>query len=304
MPVMMYGARLLDHAKGLVERREQLFGGLMVAVSGLSFGTLSVFNRALAEAGVPVAQMSFLRFLGGAAVLWAIALSRNEPAPLPRGKLAGLFALGVLFVGEAWLYFESSRRIPIAVTAVLLYLFPALVALVSRVIFGERLGVVGLVALALSLSGTALVVGAPAGALEVLGVLLGVGSAVAYSGYVLVGSRVQPGVPPTFASAVISTSAAAVFAIGAIVQGETSFSGAASAWPSVVGLVLLGSVVPVPLLLFGMARIGANRASVISTLEPVSAAICGLLFLGETMTALQWLGAAAVVSAALVASRR
>lgn len=287
-----------------MDRRAQLFGGLMVAVSGLSFGTLSVFNRALAEAGVPVAQMSFLRFLGGAVVLWAIALARREVAPLARAKLAGFFTLGVLFVGEAWLYFESSRRIPIAVTAVLLYLFPSLVALVSRVVFHERLGVAGVIALGLSLGGTALVVGTPSGALEVLGVLLGVGSAVAYSGYVLLGARVQAGVPAAFASAVISTSAAVVFGLASLARGETALGGALSAWPAVAGMVLLGSVVPVPLLLFGMARIGANRASVISTLEPVAAAICGLLFLGETMTPLQWLGAGSVVTAVLVASRR
>jgi drug/metabolite transporter (DMT)-like permease len=287
-----------------VDRRAQLIGGLMVAISGLSFGTLSVFNRALAQADVPVAQMSFLRFLGGAAVLWALALARREVAPLGRAKLAGFVTLGALFVGEAWLYFESSRRIPIAVTAVLLYLFPSLVALVSRVVFHERLGAAGAFALVLSLGGTALVVGTPAGSLEVLGVLLGVGSAVAYSGYVLLGARVQPGVPPTFASAVISTSAALLFALASLAQGQTSFSGALSAWPSVLGMVLLGSVVPVPLLLFGMARIGANRASIISTLEPVAAALCGLLFLGETMSALQWLGAGAVVAAVLVASRR
>lgn len=288
-----------------MERREQLIGGLMVAVSGVSFGTLSVFNRALAGAGVPVTQMLFLRFLGGAAVMWLIAIARKEVVTLPRAKLLGFATLGVLFVGEAWLYFESSRRVPIAVTAVLLYLFPSLVAVASRVLFQVRLGGAGLAALVLSLGGTALVVGTPSGSLQLVGVLLGAGSAVAYAGYVLLSARLQAGVAPSLMSAVLMTSAALVFGAASLATGGAlEVGGAIAAWPSVAGLVVLGAVVPIPLLLFGMGRIGPNRSSVISTLEPVSAAICGLVFLEEAMTGLQWVGAGCVVTAVLVAARR
>jgi drug/metabolite transporter (DMT)-like permease len=68
--------------------------------------------------------------------------------------------------------------------------------------------------------------------------------------------------------------------------------------------VIIGTVIPIPLLLFGMTRIGASRASIISTLEPISAALCGLIFLHETMTALQWVGAASVIGAVLLVARR
>jgi drug/metabolite transporter (DMT)-like permease len=119
--------------------------------------------------------------------------------------------------------------------------------------------------------------------------------------YVLLGARVQPGVGPAFGSAVLMSIAAMGFGLGALVQGRLDFTGAVVAWPSVVGLVVIGTVVPIPLLLFGMTRIGPARASIISTLEPISAALCGLA-LGESMTGLQWLGAGLVVGAVVVVS--
>ncbi len=274
----------------------------MVAISGLSFGTLSVFNRQLSAAGLTVPQMLTVRFVGGALVLWGVAFLRREVQPLTRAKLFGFGGLGLLYVAEAWLYFEASQRIPIGLTALLLYLFPSLVMLVSWLALGERPGPRGAFALALSSVGIALAVGAPAGRLDLTGVALGASTAVVYTGYILLGARVQPGTPASLSSAVLMSFAALGFAVGAAVQGPPPPSTAFSAWPAALGLVVVGTAIPIPLLLFGMTRIGASRASIISTLEPISAAVCGLVFLHEGLTPLQWLGGALVLAAVITLS--
>jgi drug/metabolite transporter (DMT)-like permease len=309
------GSRRTAHARGAgavtserrcattrdVERRERLVGGVMVAISGVCFGTLSVFNRQLAAAGLSVPQMLFLRFCGGALVLWALAFARREIGRLPLRQALGFSALGLLYVAEAWLYFESSQRIPIALTALLLYLFPSLVVLGTWALERKAPGPRALAALALATLGIALAVGSPAGALSVLGVLLGAGTALVYTVYVLLGARVQPGVGPAFGSAVLMTIAALGFGAASLSQGRFDFTLATTAWPSALGLIVLGTVIPIPLLLFGITRVGASRASIISTLEPISAAVCGL-WLGESMTGLQGLGALLVLGAVGLAS--
>ncbi|MDX2015319.1 MAG: DMT family transporter [Myxococcaceae bacterium] len=284
-----------------MERRDEVVGGVLVAISGLSFGTLSVFNRQLAAAGLTVPQMLFLRFLGGALVLWSLALAQREVRRLPAGRLIGFGALGLLYVAEAWLYFESSQRIPIALTALLLYLFPSLVVLSTWVLERRPPRPRALGALVLATAGIAFAVGSPAGALDVGGVLLGAGTALVYTVYVLLGARVQPGVGPAFGSAVLMSIAALGFGAAALAQGQHDFSGARAAWPSVAGLIVIGTAIPIPLLLFGMTRVGAARASIISTLEPISAALCGLA-LGETLTMIQVLGAGLVVAGVVLAS--
>lgn len=275
----------------------------MVAVSAIAFGTLAVFNRHLAST-LSVPQMLCLRFAGGALVLWLVALARREVRRLPTRQALGFAALGLFYVGEAWLYFESSQRIPIALTALLLYLYPSLVVSAGWFFGGDAPGRRGIAALVTSSVGIALAVGAPEGSLDAAGVAFGVGTALVYTGYILLGARVQPGAGPAFGSAVLMTVSACVFGVAASVSGWPS-----SPWvdlaPDLVGLIVLGTAVPIPLLLIGMTRIGPSQASIISTLEPISAALCGAVFLNEALSPVQLVGAALVVtSVAIVATTK
>jgi drug/metabolite transporter (DMT)-like permease len=276
----------------------------MVAVSGLCFGLLSVFSRHLHEAGVPVPQMLALRFGFGAVALWGFAFARGEVRRLSFAQWRGYGLLGVLYVLEAWSYFESSQRIPIALTALLLYLFPSLVTLGAWVLWRQRPGARGLFALALASAGIALAVGNPSGALDGAGLGFGVVTAFVYTAYVLVSARLAPDVPPALGSAWLMTVAAGLFVGVASLGGPWQLAAALGAWPDVLGLVVVGTVVPIPLLLMGVARVGPARASVISTLEPISAAFAGALFLHEGLAPLQVVGAGGVVAAVLLSAKR
>ncbi len=278
-------------------------GASMVAISGIAFGTLGVFGRGAIGAGLTVPQLLCLRFLGGAAVMWLLAVSRRELVRLPATKLAGLALMGAFFVGEAWLYFESSRRIPVALTALLLYLFPAIVVLVSWVALRRPPGRWGALALVLTSIGISLAIGAPVESLDLLGLVLGAGSAISYSGYILLGAKVHEGLAPTLSSAVVMTAAGLLFGIASLFGAPLEPSAVGAAWPSLLGVVLVGTVIPIPLLLFGIARIGPTRASIISTLEPVTAALCGLVVLHEALSPLQWTGAGLVVGGVLLAAK-
>jgi drug/metabolite transporter (DMT)-like permease len=279
-------------------------GALFVAISGLSFGSLSVFTRHLAAAGVSVPMMLCLRFAVGAVVAFALAAARGQLVALPLRRWLGFALLGALYVCEAWTYFESAVRIPVALTALLLYLYPSIVALAGWALFREALGTTGLAALVLATAGIALAVGTPQGALDIPGVLLGLATAVVYSVYVVVGARVQAGVPALLGSAWVMAVAAALFALGTLVTGTWEPARALSHWPDLAGLVVFGTALPIPLLLAGLARVGPTQGSIISSLEPISAAVCGALFLGESLDATQLVGMGLVLLALVVLARR
>lgn len=278
-------------------------GASMVAISGIAFGTLGVFGRGVIGAGLTVPQLLCLRFLGAAVVMWLLAAARRELVRLPLRKLAGLALMGAFFVGEAWLYFESSRRIPVALTALLLYLFPAIVVLVSWIALSRPPGTWGIAALALTSIGISLAIGAPVESLDLLGLVLGAGSAISYSGYILVGAKVQEGLRPTLSSAVVMTAAGLLFGVASAFGAPLEPAAISASWPSLLGVVLVGTVIPIPLLLFGIARIGPARASIISTLEPITAAVGGVFLLHEPLTAVQWAGAGLVVGGVLLAAK-
>ncbi len=279
-------------------------GALLVAISGASFGTLSVFNRQLGQAGVSVPMMLTLRFAGGALVLWALAWKWGDASRIALDRWVSFAVLGVLYVAGSWAYFESATRIPVALTALLLYVYPVVVAMARRLWFGESLGRAGLVALALSSAGIALAVGSPSGPIDPWGVGLGLATALIYTAYVMLGAKAQGGTSALVGSAWLMTIAAGLFAVGAIATGSWDLHRAASHWPPILGLIVLGTALPIPMLLTGLARIGPTQGSIISSAEPISAAVCGALFLNETLTQAQLGGIALVLLSLTVLALR
>ena len=65
--------------------------------------------------------------------------------------------------------------------------------------------------------------------------------------------------------------------------------------------VLLGTVVPFLLVLGSLRRIGAQRAGIVGTTEPLWAAVIGLLLLDETFTGVQAVGGLIVLAGVIVA---
>ena len=108
-------------------------------------------------------------------------------------------ALG--YAGQAFTFFTALTLAPAGLVALLLYLHPALVAVLSAVLLHERLSTPKVVALVVALAGMALTVlptlgdGAPAAHPGIAsGVAFGVAAAAIYAGYILVGARVGRGV--------------------------------------------------------------------------------------------------------------
>jgi drug/metabolite transporter (DMT)-like permease len=282
--------------------QERGLGLLLVAFSGLCFGMLPIFNRQAAALGLGLPTFLAVRFLVAAAALWAWLLLRRVPLALSGTQMAGFVGMGALYVVESGLYFASSRRIPVALTALLLYLYPALVALWEWLAGRHRLEGRDLTALSASLLGTALAVGSPGRGLDPLGLAMGLGTAFGYTAYVLLGARLQKGVPALLASAWIMGSAGLIYLGLALASHQWQPALALRAWRPLLGLAVVGTLLPIPMLLAGMARIGAARASVVSTLEPLAACLFGLLFLQELLRPWQWLGAALILGAVMLLS--
>jgi len=282
--------------------RERGLGFLLVAFSGLCFGLLPIFNRQAAALGLGLPTFLAVRFLVAGAVLWVWLLLRRVPLTLRPAQMAGFVGMGALYVLESGLYFASSRRIPVALTALLLYLYPVLVALWEWLAGRHRLEGRDLAALVASLVGTALAVGAPGPGVDPLGLAMGLATAFGYTAYILLGARLQRGVPALLASAWIMGSAGLMYLALALLSQRWEPALALQAWQPLLGLAVVGTLLPIPMLLAGMARIGAARASVVSTLEPLAACLFGALFLHEILLPWQWVGAALILGAVILLS--
>ncbi|HMW55568.1 MAG TPA: DMT family transporter [Accumulibacter sp.] len=279
----------------------RLGGFVCIVASAAGFGAMPIFAKLAYAESVDLPSMLFLRF--ALAGLMMALLMRVRGMVWPRGRnLLLLVAMGGIgYVAQSFCYFAALQYATASLTALLLYLYPAIVTVLSALLAQRRLSPLRLLAVAAALFGTGLAVGGSLAG-SVLGILLGIGAALIYSVYILVGERVTPLVGAMPAATVIMLSAALVFGLIVLSRGA-AFPASPAAWAAIGGIALFSTVVAMITFFAGMARLGAADAATLSTLEPVVTVILAAIFLGEAIGSWQIAGGAIILAAVVVLAR-
>jgi drug/metabolite transporter (DMT)-like permease len=279
----------------------RLLGAVLALTSAASFGVMPVLTKVVYDDGAGVAGVLSVRFSLAAVVLLGLARLRREA--LPRGRqLLVLFLLGAVgYVFESYCYFAALERISAGLTALLLYLYPALVVLLTAALLRTRPSGKAGACVAVATAGMALTIG-PLGGGQWTGVLLGLTAALSYSIYIVISSRQVAGVGPFATSAVVMGGAAVVYDVGAVAT-HARLPSSGSAWAALVAVALVGTVVAVSTFFAALELLGPADTAVLSTFEPVVSVVVAAVALGEDLTALQIAGGALVLGAVAVLAR-
>jgi drug/metabolite transporter (DMT)-like permease len=283
-------------------RHQRIVGTLWVILSATGFGAMAIFAKLAYGDGVDLPTMLFLRFLI-AGVLMTLFM-RATRVCWPRGRtLVALMVMGAVgYVGQSFCYFAALQFSSAALTALLLYLYPALVTLLVALRQRKALSPDRLLAVGVALGGTALTVGdSLTGSLA--GVLLGVAAAVIYSVYIVVGQDVTRRAGSIPASTVIMLSAAVVYGGIASAQG-LAMPASAPGWGAVLAIAVLSTALAIVGFFKGMEKLGATDAATLSTLEPVVTVVLAGLVLGESIGGLQLLGGTLILATVVYLARR
>lgn len=272
-------------------------GSLLIAISAASFGTLAIFGRYVYANGMDIFTVLFLRFGISAAIMTMILLLRKESVPRGRilAQLVGMGALG--YVAQSFLYLTAIKFASSGLVALLLYLYPMFVFVLSVIILHEKTSPAKFVALALALTGAALTV-RPAGG-QLIGALMAIAAASIYSLYIIVGTHVMKHVSAVQSSTVIFASAGAVYGALAIFNGLHLPAGQMG-WLAMLGIIVISTIVPVVTFLAGLERIGPTNAAMLSTLEPVVTVLLSAWLFREILMPLVLVGGALILAAVLL----
>jgi drug/metabolite transporter (DMT)-like permease len=279
----------------------RLTGALLALLSAASFGVMPVLTKVVYDDGAGLAGVLSVRFSLAAGLLLLLARSRRERLPRGRQLVALLLLGGVGYVVESLCYFAALSRISAGLTSLLLYLYPALVVLLTAVLTRVRPGRTATVCVVVATAGTLLTIG-PVGGGQSTGVLLGLGSALAYSGYIVVSSRQVVGIGPFATSGIVMAGAAAVYDVGALAT-RAALPSSGTAWLALLAVALFGTVVAVSAFFGALERLGPADTAVISTFEPVVSVAVAAAALGEQLSVVQLLGGALVLGAVISLAR-
>lgn len=266
-----------------------LFAYACLAASMALVGSYVGLSKLLV-AVLPVFLLAWLRF-GIAAVAMAHWVKRAPgEAPLSAHDRRLLFWESFLgnFLFSICMLFGVKATSALA-AGVVMAAIPAAVALLSWAMLGERVGARLWAAIACAATGIALlaVVKAPAGSTDAnapwWGYALLLGAVFCEACYVVIGKRLTGNVSPRRISALINLwGLALVTPLGIWQALSFDFSAVpGSMWLLLVFYALAASMVTVWLWMRGLQEVPAPRAGVFSVMLPVSAALVGVLFLGE-----------------------
>ena len=273
----------------------------MVLVSAAAFAANSILAKVAYDVGFHVFQLLAIRFVLAAMGMWGIALFLGQnPLRLERGRLLQLFALGFfVYTGQSTAYFLALQTLPASLCVLIVYIYPSLTVLAGWLFLRRAITRWHLTALVSSFLGIALLLGGAQFAFA-WALVFAIAAPVIYTTYILLGEKVMAGTPALGASAVIFTGAALAFCILAPIAGQVALPRGLAGWSVGVAIAVIPTMVAISLFMAGLPRVGASRAALLSTIEPVVTVALAAVVLGERLTGVQAVGGLLVVLAVVV----
>lgn len=263
------------------------------------WGIIGVWNRRLMAGGLSPYSIVVVRNCGGLVLLLAVmALRDHSVFHVERQHLKYFFGTGVVSVVLFTVcYFSCQEICSLAVASILLYTAPAIVVVLSAILWRERVTKKKLLALGLTLVGCALVCGVFSGSLTVTGggILLGLGAGFFYALYSIFGRYALAHYGPMTVT-VWTFVFAGVASLALVRPAELAALAKPSLALTAVGLVVCSTVLPYILYTRGLARVEAGKASILASLEPVVASVAGVVLFGEPMSPLTAAGIVCVLA--------
>lgn len=272
-----------------------------VIAAGTLWGFMGFFRRTLDTMGLSASNCIAVRCIV-AAILFAITmLIADRKAFKIKLRDAWCFVgcgiVSLLVFGLC--YFKAMDYMSLSNAAILLYTAPCFVIIISAVLFKEKITPKKIAAMLMAFAGCCLVSGIGTGdEISAIGLVLGLCSGLCYALYSIF-SRFA--INRGYSTFTINFYSCLLAGIGATAVGGTDFIPLISLTPSnllfAVATGLVTCFLPYLLYTYGLIGIENGKASIMASIEPVVATLCGVFIYNEGLTVMSTVGILLVLSA-------
>lgn len=268
--------------------RNAIIGYPAGIITGITYGLNPLFAKPLMNAGASTEAILLFRYGIAVILLGAYLLLKKENFRITLKQAGVLLSLGLLYTASSTFLFEAYKYIASGLATTLVFLFPAMVAIIMVFLKVVPSWPVWL-SIAATFAGVMIMTGgAGAEKINPLGVWFSIASAFVYALFIVIINR----------SKVISSIPNSLLTFYALLTGtfffigRCLFSGAdlmagidgGMAWCNLIGLAVLPTIVSTASLAVATRNIGATKASVLGVFEPITAILVGTLVFGEALT--------------------
>lgn len=293
-----------------MEKSKRNIGPVLIILAGCFWGSMGIFVRKLGEYGFTSVQIVSIRVTLAAVFFSLLLLIKDRSGFRISWRDVPLF-LGLGFGSILFFtvcYFTAITMMPLSTAAILLYTSPIWIMLMSVLFFRERLNRIKLLALLLAFGGCALVSGISGEGVTLTGLLVGLGSGLGYGLYSILGTiALRKYSPYTVTTYTFVFAAAGSWLICAPADMASRFSAAPNPFSLVLFCcltALVTAVVPFLSYTLGLRTVEASRAGILATIEPLVAALVGILVFSEPLTLASGIGILLILAAVILLNRK
>ena len=287
---------LNTNGSAVVSGHRDAVGVAFVLLSGLGVIFLPTTAKFAYLDGSNVMTVAFARGVVAAILLALIAVALRQSLRLPRSLLVPSLIAGIGQVCFVYGVYASIQWINISLALLILYLYPVVLAAHQHFFGGVRVSPGQWLCALGACAGLALILGLRFDQINPIGIgfaFMGMLAAVVIT---ITNVRVTEHVGSMVSNFYMTLWSLIVFTVALLLFGEFAAPESAFGWSALLGNGVAFCVAWVGF--FAGARIlGATRASMLSLVEPIGAAMGAWIFFGENYTPLQWVGFFAVLLA-------
>lgn len=261
-------------------------GFLYLMFSAVFFGTMPLLTKFVCAGGTNVLSVIFLRFFIALLPLFICLKVKGIPLAVTKEEVKQIVKIAALGYGvTGMMLYLSYDYIPSGMATVIHFVYPVFVLLGGIIFLKQKATRTNVMCVLLCLCGIILSYGGNGEGAKVAGFLLAFLSGITYAFYILYldysGLQNMPMLKLIFYMNIVAS--AVTLGIG-LVTGRIDITISGNAWIAMLVLSLGATFVGVAFFQRGEQLVGPQNASILSTFEPVTSMIIGVLVLNERMT--------------------
>ena len=289
------------------KRRITINGLFYAAISSMSFGFSPLFSLGLIAAGLSDFDILSYRWFIAGLVLMIYAFFKKKSLRLNSfGEVWKVILLSILRAITSVTLLIGYVNISSGIASTINFMYPVIVTICMMLFFGEKRSKIDFLAIAASIFGVYLLASGDSimveGGNTGLGLACSLISAVSFAAYYILMKQVKADKIEVvkFTTWIMMLSAFYFIICAIIFNGRLTLVTDMKSWINILGLGLWATMVSNITGVKGIRRIGPTMTSVLGALQPVTAVILGVFFLGEHLYTRSLIGIMIIIAAVTI----
>ncbi len=279
-------------------------GFLATVVSATFFGFIPLMVKVVCSGRGNTLAAAFYRFALSLPALYIYLKVKKIPMRITKTQLRDIVLITVLgYGGTTLILFSSYNYIPLGMATTIHFTYPVFTILGCMIFLHEKIKKMKVFAVALSFGGILFFYNAD-GSVSLPGMVLAFASGMTYAFYTIYlresSLKDMDSVKLIFC---LNTVGAAMMGAVALIAGDFTVGLTPAAWAVAVFLAVSASFIGVLGYQVGVKCIGPQNTAILSTFEPITSVILGILVYQESFSLRTLLGCLCILSSVIIVAK-